>query len=1055
MAWNAQNLTWGSKELGMLQLFRSNDVSVAIVTEAEVPAAMGGLNIDGYVSFVPDVDPLDKLRVIVYVRSDVATALNARLATDIMTFGQQSVWVRLDARPPRLGERGTPALLVCGVYRQWSQWAESGLTRGIPMEKANLQAFLAQSAKAAAASKRVVVIGDVNLDFLRGDDSSYGRRALLQELQGGLADLGYNYHVTGPTWRSDGHFKLSARLRAAKPQVAATTPTSSATSAATPLAAVATPSSPTMATSARVGRESALDHVYSLGVSLDVKLLEDASSDHWPIVATLSVQEDVGPVTAKISRRDFKRIESGPLCQALEAHQWSDLYRIRDVNESLAFIMRGINAALDVVAPVKEMTVKKGDDLYLTAKTIAVMKERDAAKRSRNKQKYKFLRNKATSGVRRDRLTSNMTRLAKAKGDSRVLWQIASSAVGKNRPTLPASLDDVGEDVVTATKTDSEAANLLNEFYVNKVARLKVAIDAETPSLPSPSPRADRPQEAAKTPPPSASSPTSIGTSTSRWPKRTTEFQWEFMSAGKVAKLIRGLGSTEALGVDRVPISVYKKGLEVLSGPIAHLVNRSLAEGVFPDAFKRAIVIPVHKGGGKSRKDPASYRPVSLLCALSKVLEIVVKNRLQQHMDVSGNVPSQQHGFRKGRSCTTAIASAHAAWVNARKTGKVVGVLAFDMTAAFDLVAARELLPKLSAIGVRPNALAWFRSYMTGGRQRVDWNGTLSEEVDVVFGVRQGSILGPTLFLLHVADMAEEVNVGEDAVFYADDSSLWVCGRSVTEVVTGLEKKAELFAAYVKKNGLVMNAGKTQLLFSRGVSVGDVTVNVAGSAVSPSPTLSLLGVTFDRTLGVAPHSEMVAAATMRGAGIIARLSHHLPRGKYLRQLSMGLVNGKLLHALAAVAVPRLEETSSASASHRATQVAVNDVARTLTGTRRKDHVRVADLLESARLPSVNELAVVATATETWRAFHSSDGGQGQRNPLGKLMFGDRGDVVEDVCSRASRSLTAGRIQIPLRGENTFVVHGAEVWNRSPELRAAKTIAEAKRVAKLLAKNAPI
>jgi hypothetical protein len=89
MAWNAQNLTWGSKELGMLQLFRSNDVSVAIVTEAEVPAAMGGLDIDGYVSFVPDVDPLDKLRVIVYVRSDVATVLNARLATDILTFEQQ------------------------------------------------------------------------------------------------------------------------------------------------------------------------------------------------------------------------------------------------------------------------------------------------------------------------------------------------------------------------------------------------------------------------------------------------------------------------------------------------------------------------------------------------------------------------------------------------------------------------------------------------------------------------------------------------------------------------------------------------------------------------------------------------------------------------------------------------------------------------------------------------------------------------------------------------------------------------------------------------------
>jgi hypothetical protein len=249
------------------------------------------------------------------------------------------------------------------------------------------------------------------------------------------------------------------------------------------------------------------------------------------------------------------------------------------------------------------------------------------------------------------------------------------------------------------------------------------------------------------------------------WPERSTTFERTYMSAGKVAKLIRGLGSTEALGVDGVPVSVYKKGLDILSGPIAHLVNRSLASGVFPEVFKQAIVIPVYKGGGKDRKDPASYRPVSLLCALSKVLELVVKNCLQSHMDVLGNVSTLQHGFRRGRSCTSAVAAAHAAWVGARKDVKIVGILAFDMTAAFNLVAAKELLPKLTAIGVRVNALAWFSSYMTGGRQRVNWNGTLSEEVAVVYRVRQGSILGPTLFLLHVADMVEAVDVLNHAVF--------------------------------------------------------------------------------------------------------------------------------------------------------------------------------------------------------------------------------------------------------------------------------------------------
>jgi hypothetical protein len=122
--------------------------------------------------------------------------------------------------------------------------------------------------------------------------------------------------------------------------------------------------------------------------------------------------------------------------------------------------------------------------------------------------------------------------------------------------------------------------------------------------------------------------------------------------------------------------------------------------------FKQAIVIPVYKGGGKDLKDPASYKPVSLLCAISKVLELVVNNCLQSHMDVSGNVSTLQHGFRRGRSCTSAVAAAHAACVGARKDSKIVLILAFDMTAAFDLVVANELLPQLTAIDIRANALA-------------------------------------------------------------------------------------------------------------------------------------------------------------------------------------------------------------------------------------------------------------------------------------------------------------------------------------------------------------
>jgi hypothetical protein len=120
-------------------------------------------------------------------------------------------------------------------------------------------------------------------------------------------------------------------------------------------------------------------------------------------------------------------------------------------------------------------------------------------------------------------------------------------------------------------------------------------------------------------------------------------------------------------------------GSDVLAGPVSDLVNMSLSDGVFPLAFKTALIHPVYKGGGKARNDPASYRPVAILCALSKVIKTVAKEDLETYMAANNILPTSQHGFRKGRSCTTAHATAHAAWFVAKAKGKVVAVVRFDL----------------------------------------------------------------------------------------------------------------------------------------------------------------------------------------------------------------------------------------------------------------------------------------------------------------------------------------------------------------------------------------
>jgi hypothetical protein len=94
--------------------------------------------------------------------------------------------------------------------------------------------------------------------------------------------------------------------------------------------------------------------------------------------------------------------------------------------------------------------------------------------------------------------------------------------------------------------------------------------------------------------------------------------------------------------MDGIPTSVLKKGVEVLAGPISHLVNQSLAEGRVPAAFKIGRVNPIHKGKEKPCKDPASYQKVSIQPALSKVLELHVKDDLENHLRKVNGLPGSQ-----------------------------------------------------------------------------------------------------------------------------------------------------------------------------------------------------------------------------------------------------------------------------------------------------------------------------------------------------------------------------------------------------------------------------
>ena len=188
---------------------------------------------------------------------------------------------------------------------------------------------------------------------------------------------------------------------------------------------------------------------------------------------------------------------------------------------------------------------------------------------------------------------------------------------------------------------------------------------------------------------------------------------------------------------------------------ITHIVNLSIQQAVFPSLYKAAKVIPLLKKDDPL--EPKNYRPVAILCILSKVIERVVFFQIVEYMETNDYIHPNHHGFRAQHSTATAMIQMYDSWVQAVDRGELAGVCMLDMSAAFDVVNHNLLLQKLRLYGFDQKSLARMTSYFSGRTQSVCIDGTLSDPLELTAGVPQGSILGPLCYIIFTNDLPETI----------------------------------------------------------------------------------------------------------------------------------------------------------------------------------------------------------------------------------------------------------------------------------------------------------
>ena len=204
--------------------------------------------------------------------------------------------------------------------------------------------------------------------------------------------------------------------------------------------------------------------------------------------------------------------------------------------------------------------------------------------------------------------------------------------------------------------------------------------------------------------------------------------------------------------LDLLPAFVLTKCLQRLLPVITDIVNRSLDEALMPNSLKTALIIPLLKKTNLDTEDFKNFRPVTNLPFVSKLIEKSVAVQLVQYIDDNNFDEKLQSAYKKLHSTETALLRIHDDILRTVDRGCTVVSLLLDLSAAFDTVDHGLLLPRLNTrFGIKGKVLAWFKSYLIDRSQFVSINGSNSSHSDLMFGVPQGSVLGPILYLLHVS----------------------------------------------------------------------------------------------------------------------------------------------------------------------------------------------------------------------------------------------------------------------------------------------------------------